>query len=279
VKRDNFYRRDPGAALSGMAGMTLEERGVYNTIIDLLYLTWRPLEDNRAYIAAHCGCAVQKLNPLIEKLIQKGKLIRFNEGGCEYISNGRFEAERLAVKGKTTRSGRGEVREKSAGVREKSASVEENPPTCGDKIEEKQSVGNTEKRREEKTRKDIVQTPKPDPLYDAAWKACTKEMRTRSKSQALTRPFWNEAARQAGSPERLLVALNAYLRHDPDVGRTGGPGFHLWLRDGKWEAHLAAQDQSAAVSTDPQALAIREKHFQETGEWRDSWGERPRSAA
>lgn len=108
-------RHDPGGA------------GVYNTIIDLLYLTWRPVEDNRAYIAGHCGCAVQKLNPLITKLIAAGKLVRFEDDGQGYISNPAFERERASVKGVTTRSGRGKVEEKSGGVGEKSAGVGKNP--------------------------------------------------------------------------------------------------------------------------------------------------------
>lgn len=125
-KRENFYRRNPADALQGMASMSLEERGVYNTILDLLYLTWRPIEDTRSYIAAHCGCAVQKLTPILERLIRSGKLIRFEEGGQTYISNQRFEAERASVKGAAaSRSGRGNRDETGPEVGEKSAGVEE----------------------------------------------------------------------------------------------------------------------------------------------------------
>jgi uncharacterized protein YdaU (DUF1376 family) len=153
VKRENFYRRNPDDALSGMVGMSLEERGVYNTVIDLIYLTWRPLEDSRAYIANHCGCAVQKLNPILARLIEKRKLLRFEEDGVWYLSNKRFEEERTEVKGGgKTRSGRGEVGEKSAGVGQKSAGVEENPPTCNENIEEKPDVTPLEKSRIEQSR-------------------------------------------------------------------------------------------------------------------------------
>lgn len=165
-KRENFYRRDPGLALAGMAGMSLEERGVYNTILDLLYLTWRPVEDNAAYIAAHCGCAVQKLNPIIAKLVEKRKLIRFVEGGQSYISNPAFEDERDEVKGPAkSRSGRrsaagneAQVEEKSPGVEEKSASVSENPPLLDIDCEEKQSV--TPLDRQEKTREEPPKPPR-----------------------------------------------------------------------------------------------------------------------
>jgi hypothetical protein len=158
-KRENFYRRDPGLALAGMATMSLEERGVYNTILDLLYLTWRPLEDNPAYIAGHCMCAVQKLNPILNRLVEKGKLVRFIEGGQGYISNPAFDDEREAVKGPAkSRSGRrsreaatGQVEEKSAGVGEKSPGVEKNPPLLDTNSEENQSVAPLEKTRQDKT--------------------------------------------------------------------------------------------------------------------------------
>jgi hypothetical protein len=34
-----WYKRDPNAALTGMASLKLEERGAYNTILHLIYAT------------------------------------------------------------------------------------------------------------------------------------------------------------------------------------------------------------------------------------------------
>jgi hypothetical protein len=150
-KGQNFYRRDPSKALSGMIGLTLEERGVYNTVLDLLYSTWRPLEDDRAFLANWCGCAVQKLNPIVRRLIEKGRLITFEEGGRNYLSDEAFEAERATVKGASdTRSGRAQVGGKSGEVEEKSAGVGQNPALLDGSTEEKQPVTALEKSREEK---------------------------------------------------------------------------------------------------------------------------------
>jgi hypothetical protein len=150
-KGENFYRRDPSKALSGMIGLTLEERGVYNTVLDLLYSTWRPLEDDRPFLANWCGCAVQKLNPIIRRLIEKGRLITFTEGGRTYLSDEAFEAERAKVKGDApTRSGRALVGEKSGEVGEKSAGVGQNTGLLETESTEKQSVTALEKNREEK---------------------------------------------------------------------------------------------------------------------------------
>lgn len=150
-KGENFYRRDPSKALSGMIGLTLEERGVYNTVLDLLYSTWRPLEDDRPFLANWCGCAVQKLNPIIRRLIEKGRLVTFTEGGRTYLSDEAFEAERAKVKGSgSTRSGRANVEEKSGEVGEKSAGVGQNPQVLDTENTENQAVTGLEKNREEK---------------------------------------------------------------------------------------------------------------------------------
>lgn len=151
-KGENFYRREPSKALSGMIGLSLEERGVYNTVLDLLYSTWRPLEDDRQFIANWCGCAVQKLNPIIRRLLEKGRLITFSEGGRTYLSDEAFELERAKVKGAAgSRSGRGQVGEKSGEVEEKSAGVGQNPGLLHADVQKRQSVTGLDKRREEKS--------------------------------------------------------------------------------------------------------------------------------
>lgn len=257
-RRENFYRRDPGAALAGMAGMTLEERGVYNTLIDLLYLTWRPVEDNRAYIAGHCGCVVQKLNPILRRLIDKGKLITFEEGGQTYISNRHFEDERASVKGVSTRSGRGGVEEKSEGVSEKSEGVEETLAVLDDDHQENQTVEPLEKSRPDKSRVEppISQAGVPD------WKKMLEEATQAADGMAdLTRPAMHHFADlralvepKAGEPCEWsevidairLVAIKQRQRDKPIQSWT-------WVRDDA----LALRDKRLnAVNPAPNVVPI-----------------------
>lgn len=166
MKRHNFYRREPMRALEGMIGLTLEERGVYGTIIDLLYTTWRPLEDNRQYIAGWCGCAVQKLNPIVERLVAKGKLLRVQDGARWVLTNDHFEDERLAVKGagngrysrKVDIEPQAEVGEKSEEVGEKSAEVGENSTLLDHKIDKIQLVAPIDKSRIDQNRLEYITT-------------------------------------------------------------------------------------------------------------------------
>lgn len=241
AKRENFYRRDPNKALSGMIGLSLEERGVYNTVLDMLYQTWRPLEDDRRYIANWCGCAVQKLNPILNRLIEQGRLITFEESGRTYISDEAFEVERNAVKGGAgTRSGRAKVQEKSEEVEEKSAGVEENLGLLDIQTEENQSVEAIDKTRQEKkeAKASIVRSV-PDDAFTLGWKTYPALGRTRSKSQAKTKPIWQAAAKAAGGEEPLLAAVRRYVVEDQThKGECGPPAFDRWLRDGRWEHWL-----------------------------------------
>lgn len=224
MKRENFYRRDPGAALAGMAGMSLEERGVYNTIIDLLYLTWRPVEDSPAYIAGHCGCAVQKLNPLLRRLIDAGKLIRFEENGRSYISNGHFENERAAVKGASdTRSGRGGVGKKSASVEEKSPGVEKNPPTCDNEGEEKQPLTPLEKSREDESRHSVpngtgAEAVAPPDRNKEAWDRATALLMSDDRSERSSRSFIGKLLAATGlqAGDLLPAVVSAEALGSPD---------------------------------------------------------------
>jgi uncharacterized protein YdaU (DUF1376 family) len=265
AKRENFYRRDPNKALSGMIGLSLEERGVYNTVLDMLYQTWRPLEDDRRYIANWCGCAVQKLNPIIARLLERGRLITFEEGGRTYISDEAFEAERKAVKGGAgTRSGRAQVAEKSGEVEEKSASVGQNSELLGTKTTEKQSIRALEKTREDKNDANASSVRSvPDDAFMLAWKAYPALGRSRSKSQAKTKPVWRAAATAAGGEDRLLAAVRRYLAEDTTYkGDCGPPAFDRWLRDGRWEHWLpgatvgsdAATPAPAAVFDGPEQV-------------------------
>lgn len=258
AKRENFYRRDPNKALSGMIGLTLEERGVYNTVIDMLYQTWRPLEDDRRFIANWCGCAVQKLNPILNRLVEKGRLITFEEGGRTYLSDEAFETERNAVKGAAgTRSGRGQVEEKSGEVEEKSAGVGQNHSLLCTTTVEKQSVAPLEKTRQDKKEANAsFVRPKPDDVFDLAWKAYPSLGRSRSKSQAKTKPVWREASKAAGGDDRLLAAVRRYVTEDTThKGECGAPAFDRWLRDGRWE-HWLPGGTGADQASGPAPAAV-----------------------
>jgi uncharacterized protein YdaU (DUF1376 family) len=84
-----------------------------------------------------------------------------------------------------------------------------------------------------------------DADFMAAWKACTELMRTRSSRKA----SWSAWRRSQASSADKRAAHAAYLAKDADVRRTGGPGFHLWIRDklDEWLAQPSVSQQPVAA--------------------------------
>lgn len=69
-----WYKRDPNAALAGMMELTLEERGAYNTVLDLIYSHDGSVDDDERFIAGWLRCDVRVWRRIRAKLIDLGKL-------------------------------------------------------------------------------------------------------------------------------------------------------------------------------------------------------------
>ena len=84
-----WYKRDPDAALAGMAELTLEERGAYNTILDLIYSKEGNLKDDDYQIAGWLRCDVRRWRRIRRRLFDLEKL--YLHGGC--LRNKRADRE------------------------------------------------------------------------------------------------------------------------------------------------------------------------------------------
>ena len=69
-----WYARDPNAALIGMSSLTLEERGAYTTILDLIYAHDGAIKDNDRFLAGWCDVHVKVWKRIRAKLIAENKL-------------------------------------------------------------------------------------------------------------------------------------------------------------------------------------------------------------
>lgn len=87
--RRAFYKRYPGDFMMGTRDLSLEERGAYNDLLDMMYDRGRPIPDEPRWIAGLLGISVKKWNTIRASLLDAGKLV---ERG-EYLSNPRFERD------------------------------------------------------------------------------------------------------------------------------------------------------------------------------------------
>jgi uncharacterized protein YdaU (DUF1376 family) len=69
-----YYKRFPRDFLEGTIGFSLELKGAYTIVLDLIYMRGGRLPDDPQYIAGQLGCSVRKWNSLRAELVSLGKL-------------------------------------------------------------------------------------------------------------------------------------------------------------------------------------------------------------
>lgn len=69
-----YYKRFPRDFLEGSIGMSLETKGAYAIVLDLIYMRDGRLPDDARYIAGQLGCSVRKWTAIRSELIDAGKL-------------------------------------------------------------------------------------------------------------------------------------------------------------------------------------------------------------
>jgi uncharacterized protein YdaU (DUF1376 family) len=88
VGKLKWYKRDPVAALEGMAELSLEECGAYNRILDLMYAREGNVPDNDIAIARVLKCDPRKWRKIRATLIRLGKL---------FLNNGKLHNKRADI--------------------------------------------------------------------------------------------------------------------------------------------------------------------------------------
>lgn len=85
-----FHKRYHSDALAGFMSLTLEERGAFQTVLDLIYDRQGPILDNERLLAGYMGVSIRKWRSLRADLLAKGKIYLTDEG---MIYNSRAEKE------------------------------------------------------------------------------------------------------------------------------------------------------------------------------------------
>lgn len=74
MSRRPWYKRYPADFIAGTTQLTLEEKGAYSIVLDLIYQTGGPIEDDSRWIARVAGCSTKRWNIIRSRLIDLGKL-------------------------------------------------------------------------------------------------------------------------------------------------------------------------------------------------------------
>lgn len=89
-----WYPRYSGRALRGMECLTLEERGAYNTLLDMIYDRGEAVPDDEQRIAGEMRVSVRKWRVIRAALLVKNRIIsRQNDRGLPVLTDDVAEAE------------------------------------------------------------------------------------------------------------------------------------------------------------------------------------------
>jgi uncharacterized protein YdaU (DUF1376 family) len=76
-----WYKRYPSDFINGCLRLSLEEKGAYSMIVDLMFDTGGPLpNDDPKWIATVCTCSIRKWHSIRDALIAKGKIYVTEDG-------------------------------------------------------------------------------------------------------------------------------------------------------------------------------------------------------
>lgn len=218
-----WYKHNARDFLDGTSTLTLEERGAYITILDLIYLRGGPVPDEPRWLAGHCLITVRAWTKLRAALIVKGKLFAVDFHGQPSLSNGRATAE-LAQK-----SG-----ENAAKISENSGeNGSKTPPKTGETeadINENKDLSPAIERREVSKNAPLDIEGEREQVSDASASSVGV-----ADDVATAVDLWNELARKRG------------LRIAKSVDRARRGAIKARLSDGgmeAWREALAAVERS-----------------------------------
>ena len=80
-----WYKRYGSDFVQGTLELTLEQKGAFSLLLDLIYNMQKPIPDNDRWLAGICGVSLRKWRSIRQALIDLGKI---------YVSEGRISNQR-----------------------------------------------------------------------------------------------------------------------------------------------------------------------------------------
>jgi uncharacterized protein YdaU (DUF1376 family) len=229
-----YYKRFPRDFLEATIGFSLELKGAYTIVLDLIYMRGGRLPDDPQYIAGQLGCSVRKWNSLRAKLVSLGKL---------NVENGLISNFRADVLLEETRS----FREKQA---ENRSHPNKNSGLQSPKADHLEP--DTEEEVRETIAKAIVAPQPPDPPESKS----TGRVRGAARATQLP-PNWTPnitnlayASQHGLSREEINHEADQFRNHAAANGKRfkdWDAGFRTWLGNTvKWRGERAAGQAARA---------------------------------
>ena len=88
-----WYPRNSAKALEGMRRLTLEQRGAYNTLLDLIYSRGAPVPDDDRWLAGNMNVSVRKWLIIRAELLAAGRIVAREDRHGPVLSDEMAEIE------------------------------------------------------------------------------------------------------------------------------------------------------------------------------------------
>lgn len=271
-----WYKCFPRDFNDGMVGLSLEERGAYITILNVIYARGAPIQDDAGYFKALLCCSSKAWTKIRASLIVKRKLFEVNFNGELCLMN-RRAADEIGRRGEIS-----EIRSDAGhqgGLKTQSKRRENND--LG-KANEQQTPSNVQAIQIQTSEEDAnaslsatadaTASPKYPEPFETAWKAYPHVKGRSSKSKAFA--VWRRLPQDVRNRLPLAIARFAREGREPKA-ECGARAFERWLQAGLYADWMADPQQSRTTPADPALQARRVQHYRDTGEWKLSWGDRP----
>ncbi len=217
-----WYKRDPDAALSGMIGLSLEERAVYNTVIDLLYSRDGELPTDDTFFSRACECRPQVWRRVRDALIAKGKL--------HYRDDGKLTANRVEKELQTARKLITKMADLGRVSSEKRNEIKVAEATARGTHPQPQPQPDKESVRGAKTARDAI-----EPKFEE-FKKEYPSRGSASNPSAPARKAFAVAVLNGADPDRIIAAVKAGVGFDrKKIGTEFIPRATTYLHERRWE--------------------------------------------
>lgn len=275
----------PEKFLNGIAGMPVDQIGVYAVVLNLIYDNGGPIKDDRAKIARRCGMRPTSLSKVIDALGEDGKLV-VKDG---LIGNPRAEQEletrsKVVEKWKNNLSGANtnlsENHSDNNGITLPSAPA----GAQGKRGVEKDSVEKKERKKEIRPAKKQdagVYTEE----FEVVWRLAAELGAPRTKNTSKKKTFDHWRMLNDENRARVVAAIPVFADAMRREGRTEDKikHFQFFLSERVWETVSTAtvQQTQAKAAADWHKTATREQWakilivWASSNDWRASWGPEP----
>jgi len=262
VSKDPWIKWFPGDFLHGVSELEANEGWVYTIVLNLIYDAGGPWPLSVDRLSRRCRLRPSTVQKALDALYDLGKLTlvdgRLTNGKAEKSIKSRQKVSENSAEAANARWDKERAKSnENNGTGYAAAMPGVCEPDANQKLEARtrkvseanaSSVGSASPEPTghlfEVAEPEQPAKPKRAPWdgdadFAALWAGSTDEMRARAKSKLNCWPAWKAAKSMAGGGGVIVAALARYRAKDPDVGRTGGPGLHRWLKDSTWALWMA----------------------------------------